>query len=74
MLGINCIKLIFGYLYFSSSTFPKIYQKLDGQLEIRLHVVRDMGVCQGRNYPCHNLYRVSFSINVTHILLQVYMA
>jgi len=31
---INCIKLIFGYLY----TFPKIYQKQGGQLEIRLSV------------------------------------
>jgi len=24
MLGINCIELIFGYLYFSRNTFPKI--------------------------------------------------
>jgi len=36
MLGINCIRLIFGYLYFSPNTFPKINQKLGGQLEIRL--------------------------------------
>jgi len=34
MLGINCIKLIFGYMYFSPNTFPKIYQKLGGQLEL----------------------------------------
>jgi len=39
MLGINCIKLLFGYLYFSSNTFPKIKQKLGGQLEIRLSVI-----------------------------------
>ena len=37
MLGINCIKLIFGYLYFSPNTFPKIKQRLGGQLEIRLN-------------------------------------
>jgi len=24
MLGINCIKLIFGYLYFFPNTFPEI--------------------------------------------------
>jgi len=24
MLGINCIKLLFGHLYFSPNTFPKI--------------------------------------------------
>jgi len=24
MLGINCIKLIFGYFYFSMNTFPEI--------------------------------------------------
>ena len=30
---------LFGYLYFSPNTFPKIKQKLDGQLEIRLSVV-----------------------------------
>jgi len=38
MLGINCIKLIFGYLYFSPNTFPKIKKKLGVQLEIRLSV------------------------------------
>jgi len=38
MLGINCIKLTFGYLNFSPKTFPKIQQKLGGQLEIRLSV------------------------------------
>ena len=38
MLGINCIKLIFGYLYYSPNNFPKIYKKLGGQLEIRLSV------------------------------------
>jgi len=37
MLGINCIKPIFGYLYISN-TFPKIKQILGGQLEIRLSV------------------------------------
>jgi len=36
MLGINCIKLIFGYWYFSPNTFPKITQNLGGQLEFRL--------------------------------------
>ena len=36
MLAINCLKFIFGYLYVSPSTFPKIQQKLGGQLEIRL--------------------------------------
>jgi len=39
MLGINCIKLLFGYFFFSSNTFPKIKQKLGGQLEIRLSVI-----------------------------------
>ena len=34
MLEINSMKLIFGYLHI----FPKIYQKLGGQLEIRLSV------------------------------------
>ena len=38
MLGINCIILIFGYSYFSQNTFPKIKQKLGGQLTIRLNV------------------------------------
>ena len=36
MLGINCIKLLFGYLYFSPNTFPKI--KLGVQLEIHLSI------------------------------------
>jgi len=31
----NCIKLIFGYLYFSPKTFSSNMKKLDGQLEIR---------------------------------------
>jgi len=38
MLGIKCIKLIIGYLYFSPNTFPKMYQKLGGQFEICLSV------------------------------------
>ena len=38
MLAINCLKFIFGYLYVSPNTFPKIQQKLGGQLEIRLSV------------------------------------
>jgi len=29
---------MFGYLYFSPNTFPKIEQNLGGQLEIRLSV------------------------------------
>ena len=39
MLEINCIKHIFGYLLFSPNTFPKIWQKLGGQLRIRLSVL-----------------------------------
>ena len=38
MLGIKCIKLRSGYLYFSLNTFPKIQQKLGGQLEICVSV------------------------------------
>jgi len=34
----NCSQLIFGYLYFSPNSFPKIEQKLGGQLESRLSV------------------------------------
>jgi len=39
MLGINCIKLIFGYLYLSPNAFPKILQNCGGQLEIRVSVL-----------------------------------
>ena len=35
---LNCIQHIFGYLYCSPNTFPKIKQILGGQLEIRLSV------------------------------------
>ena len=42
MSEISCIKLICGYMYFSWNTFPKIYQKLDSQFEIRLSVVKDV--------------------------------
>jgi len=38
MLSVNCIKLILYYLHFSPNTFPKIYQKLGGKLEIGLSV------------------------------------
>jgi len=38
MLRINRITFIFGYLYFSPNTFPKIYVKLGGQLGICLSV------------------------------------
>ena len=38
ILAMNCIKLVSGYLYFSSITFPKIWKYLGGQLEIRLSV------------------------------------
>ena len=43
MLGINWIKLIFGYLYFSPIIFQK-YKK-SGQLEIRLSVLYNKTVC-----------------------------
>ena len=36
MLGINCIKLVFGYLYFFRILFLKYKQKLGGKLENRL--------------------------------------
>mgnify|MGYP007091337400 FL=1 len=42
MSEISCIKLICGYMNFSWNTFPKIYQKLDSQFEIRLSVVKDV--------------------------------
>ena len=38
MLQINCIKHIFGYLYFPLLTFHKIKPKLGGQLEMCLSV------------------------------------
>jgi len=38
MLGINCIKYIFGYFYFSPNNFPKIQLNLGDQIEIRLSV------------------------------------
>jgi len=38
MLEINCIKHLFCDLYFSKNTFPKIQQKLGGQLEICISV------------------------------------
>jgi len=34
MLGISCIKLIFGYLYFSPNTFPKIKLKLGDRIRL----------------------------------------
>ena len=79
MLEINCIKLIFSYLY--PNTFPKIQQKLGGQLEIRLSVDMEFQVPISR--PKHGkmelllsqytrVYRVYFTVTVYLCNVSIY--
>ena len=68
MLEISFIKLIFDYLSFSLNTFPKIKQKLGGQLEVCLSVYVFALNFTSSTILTENIFRWAHTVNKPFIV------